>query len=212
MFESLVQDVQIVILLEVPFSIGRGINKYFKSLADKIELERDKHILITEDMILKFLNSDTSSFSYMVKYNDGGRSYFKYRKILNRYHLCRKGNCIGESCQCNDKELSYSIDEIKTQLQNSHIRQLIMPGYDIINFLVLNHPLALDNKKFVVKRLKSTIAYYINIMQSLNSDQDFYIEGFLKILCSNLNINHNKLNLEEIKGLIFDKINNTLSD
>ena len=210
MFESLVQDVQIVILKEIPFSIGRGINKYFKILADKIELERDKYILITEDMILNFLNSDPTSFSYMIK-SDTGLIKYKYRKSLNNYYICNKSQCLIESCQCNYHNPPRFIEDLRSYYQNDSKNcdiwkfYSIIPGYDIIEFSIMNHPLALVNKKFFIKRLKSTIDYYINTIKQ-GEHPEFYLKGVLSLLCWNLNINYDKLEFNQIKELIFDKI------
>jgi hypothetical protein len=206
MLDLLLPELQELIFKRIKFELGRSINKHFKALADKLELNRKRPILVSKKCAMTYLDTIPIEFSYLsvITGSDLSPLEFRFVEIENRLYLsCLNIKCKLGKCDCSHDRRARlrgltSIEERKHYLEKldfgyfqSGTKHVFLPGYKFIEHSVMQHPLSKTDPKFLVKIITISIDYYMHIIRSIidkNIRNNRVLEIFFKNIRRELNI------------------------
>ena len=206
--DILPSDLHKVILLYLSFHCGRSLNKYYKNLADSIELNNTQPIIITETIIMSYLNLKPKEFSYLKLLKFGYPLNYRYIGFndgdVKIYYLCNNELCRKNNCYCDPRDICDICNLTYLKLSMSDLEEFY-PGLSLINYVINRHPLK-DNNQFVFRKQKLTISYYFDLIKKNychdNKLLKLTLKKYINNLCQSLDNNYQSNNNLELENYI----------
>lgn len=167
----------------LPYTTTSIINRYHKSLADKMQINRVTPAIISNTIIDKYKKTGFD-IAHFYTYH---RARF-YRLIF-----------LGYDGMYRVEERSMLEKKYCCKYSQNHTKVFI-PSYDLILQTIKFHPLS-DNKLFMLEKIKSSLEFYLEKLR-----RSYFT---LRLWCEELKIYHfDCLNVNTIKQRLFDNIGN----
>jgi hypothetical protein len=152
----------------VDFVNTRAVCTDWKTMADKVEVNRGHIVIINQKTFDEYLNSNPNKYSRFIII--GGifslREYFEpFRNLTDktdRLYSCRTFHTNG--CVTTGPLYYISKTELISDCHVQHSHKMVLPGIEIIQYFLNKHPLIIGNPAFKKLSLKKTIDYYYNFI------------------------------------------------
>ena len=195
-FDDLFPELHELIFSYINYTGSRSLNKYYKMIADKIEINNKNPIIVSKLKFIKYLKTYPRYIHCSVS---------KYGTIFHCMKYSKEGYDLYHPCDTKYEIMNRICYYISDIIDNIESWSILVPGITSIIDLIIKHPLSY-NKDFVIHKITSTFLYYMNFF-NLHTDKSNLLK-YLKGCCSLLNIQSQITNdeVDHLKELILNKI------